>query len=233
MGRPERRGNSASAPDAGRAGDCENGEVSDESKPPVPPPAGGEPPEPKPAPPAAAPPAPPAPPRPAAPAKVDLKAPVESAALRALQERFAGAVQEVSYYAGEVTVLVARESLVEIGRFLRDDPGLRMDLLSNLTGADYPEREKRFEVVYHLFSIPGRTRINLKIRVADGEPAPSVTEIWKTANWHEREAFDLLGIPFAGHPDLRRILLADDWRGHPLRKEYPVKGYDRDHLKLR
>ena len=76
-------------------------------------------------------------------------------------------------------------------------------------------------------------RINLKIRVADQEPAPSVTSVWRTANWHEREAFDLFGIPFEGHPDLRRILLTDEWQGHPLRKEYPTRGYDRDHLKLR
>jgi NADH-quinone oxidoreductase subunit C len=203
--------------------------VNDENKPPAAPPAEKPP---APAPPAAASPAP-APPRPAPPPKIDLKVPVDSLALKALQEKFPQAVLEVSFHAGETTVLLKKESLVEVCRFLKEDPALRMDYLSNLCGVDFPEREQRFEMVYHLFSIPKRHRINLKVRAADGEPIPTVTPVWRTANWHEREAFDLLGIPFEGHPDLRRILLTDEWQGHPLRKEYPVKGYDRDHLKLR
>ncbi len=207
--------------------------VSEESKPPVAPPAGGQPEAGKPAasPPAGA--APPAPARPAAPPKIDLKAPVDSPALKALQERFPRAILEVSFHAGETTVLLGKESLLEVCRFLKGEPALRMDYLSNLCGVDFPDREQRFEVVYHLFSVSSHLRINLKVRAADGERVPSVTGIWRTANWHEREAFDLLGIPFEGHPDLRRILLSDEWQGHPLRKEYPVKGYDRDHLKLR
>lgn len=166
-------------------------------------------------------------------ARADPTAPVESAALKALQDKFPNAVRETSYFAGEVNVLLKKEKLVEICRYLKEEPTLEMDYLSNLCGVDYPDRPERFEVVYHLFSVPRRHRINLKIRVADGEPAPSVTAVWRTANWHEREAFDLLGIPFEGHPDLRRILMADDWQGHPLRKEYPIRGYDRDHMKLR
>ena len=207
--------------------------MSEENKPPVAPPGGEQPAAGKPAgpPPAAA--APPAPPKPAAPPKIDLKAPVDSLVLKALQERFPQAVQEVSFHAGETTVLLGKESLLEVCRFLKEEPSLRMDYLSNLCGVDFPDREQRFEVVYHLFSVSRRLRINLKVRAADGERVPSVTMIWRTANWHEREAFDLLGIPFEGHPDLRRILLSDEWQGHPLRKEYPVKGYDRDHIKLR
>jgi len=172
-------------------------------------------------------------PKPAPPAKINLTAEVESPVLAALKAKFPEAVQAVSFYAGEVSVLLDKESLLAVCRFLKDDPAVGMDYLSNLCGADYPDREKRFEVVHHLFSISRGHRINLKIRIADQEPAPSVCSIWRTANWHEREAFDLLGIPFEGHPDLRRILLTDEWQGHPLRKEYPVRGYDRDHMKLR
>jgi len=206
--------------------------VSDEINPPSGPPGGPPGSGPSPAPPAA-PPASAAPPKPAAPAKVNLTAEVDSPALRAVKEKFPQAIQSVSFYAGEVTLLLDKDSLLPVCRFLKEDPGLRLDYLSNLCGVDYPDREKRFEVVYHLFSISLRHRINLKIQLADQEPAPSVVNIWRTANWHEREAFDLLGIPFEGHPDLRRILLADEWQGHPLRKEYPTRGYDRDHMKLR
>jgi len=199
------------------------------------PPATGQPPDGKPASQAPAPAAAstPAPVRPAPPPKVDLAAPVESAPLKALQEKLPRAIQQVSFHAGEVNVLLRKEDLVEVCRFLKEDASLRMDLLSNLCGVDYPDRAQRFEVVYHLFSISKLHRINLKVQVADREPVPTVTGVWRTANWHEREAFDLLGIPFEGHPDLRRILMPDDWQGHPLRKEYPTKGYDRDHLKLR
>jgi NADH-quinone oxidoreductase subunit C len=207
--------------------------VNEENKPPAGPPGGGDSPSaqkpPTPPPAAAAPPAPKPPPPP----KIDLKAPVDSLPLKSLQEKFPQAVIEVSFHAGEATVLLKKDSLTEICRFLKEDPALRMDYLSNLCGVDFPEREQRFEVVYHLFSVSKRHRINLKVRAADAEPVPTVTGVWRTANWHEREAFDLLGIPFEGHPDLRRILLSDEWQGHPLRKEYPVKGYDRDHIKLR
>lgn len=208
--------------------------MTDETKPPSPPAGGAEPPGQQPSPPLSpSSPAAAAPPKPAAPAKVNLTAEVESPVLNALKDRFPQAIQAVTFYAREVTVLLDRESLMPVCRFLKEDPALRLDYLSNLCGVDFPDREKRFEIVYHLFSVPHGHRINLKIRVADQEPAPSVTSVWRTANWHEREAFDLLGIPFEGHPDLRRILLADEWQGHPLRKEYPTRGYDRDHMKLR
>jgi NADH-quinone oxidoreductase subunit C len=173
------------------------------------------------------------PPKPAPPPKIDLKAPVDSPVLKALQAKLPQAIVEVSFHAGEATALLKKENLLEACRFLKEDPNLRMEYLSNLCGVDFPDRPERFEVVYHLFSISLKHRINLKVRTPDGEPVPSVAGIWRTANWHEREAFDLLGISFEGHPDPRRILLTDEWQGHPLRKEYPVKGYDRDHLKLR
>jgi NADH-quinone oxidoreductase subunit C len=202
--------------------------VTDEEKPPSPPP-GPPPPEQEKAAPGAAPVAP----RPTPAPKVNLAAEVASPVLDALKAKFPEAIQSVSFYAGEVTVLLEKDALLPACRFLKEEPSLGLDYLSNLCGVDFPERDKRFEIVYHLFSVQHRHRINLKVRVADQEPAPSVASIWRTANWHEREAFDLLGIPFEGHPDLRRILLADEWQGHPLRKEYPTRGYDRDHLKLR
>ncbi|MBI1987248.1 MAG: NADH-quinone oxidoreductase subunit C [Nitrospinae bacterium] len=148
-----------------------------------------------------------------------------------LRGRFPGAVGEATTLrqcADELTVRVAREQIVEVCHFLKTDPQLAFDYLSDLSGVDYPDREKRFEVVYHLYSIPQGHRVRLKVQVAEGEAVPTVTGVWRTADWHEREAYDLLGIPFEGHPDLRRILLPDDWKGHPLRKEYPLAGYDGD-----
>ena len=130
-----------------------------------------------------------------------------------LVERFADAVQEVSAAHGEVTLVVSREQIVDICRWLKDDPDFRYDLLMDMAGIDYLGREPRFEVVYHLYSIPHNRRLRLKVRVAES-----------TANWHEREAFDMLGIRFADHPDLRRIYMPDDYPGHPLRKDFPTLG---------
>jgi NADH-quinone oxidoreductase subunit C len=142
-----------------------------------------------------------------------------------LVERFADAVQEVSAAHGEVTLVVSREQIVDICRWLKDDPDFRYDLLMDMAGMDYLGREPRFEVVYHLYSIPHNRRLRLKVRVAESDLiVPSVTSVWSTANWHEREAFDMLGIRFADHPDLRRIYMPDDYPGHPLRKDFPTLG---------
>ncbi|MCI0407951.1 MAG: NADH-quinone oxidoreductase subunit C, partial [Acidobacteria bacterium] len=138
--------------------------MSDEIKPPSSPPGGAAGPGQTPAPPDAAPPAATAPPKPAAPAKVNLTAEVDSPVLRALKEKFPQAIQAVSFYAVEVSVLLDKDSLLPVCRFLKEDPALRLDYLSNLCGVDYPDREKRFEVVYHLFSISLSHRINLKIQ---------------------------------------------------------------------
>jgi len=108
-----------------------------------------------------------------------------------------------------------------------------MNLLCDLTAADWPKREKRFDVVYHLYSIPRNHRLRLKVRVGEGEPVPSATTVHHSAEWHEREVFDLFGVAFEGHPDLRRILLPDEWKGHPLRKEYPLEGFPEQHMRLR
>lgn len=121
--------------------------------------------------------------------------------------------------AGDPFVTVPAEKIVEILRFFRDDSGLQMDCLSNLTGVDAPP--EHLDVVYHLFSYPLRHSFVLKIRVPKASPKVSTVEkVYPTANWQEREAYDLVGVIFEGHPDLRRIMLPDDWVGHPLRKDY-------------
>jgi NADH-quinone oxidoreductase subunit C len=158
---------------------------------------------------------------------------VPSVPLDLLKERFPGAIEDVAYFAGEVTARIAKDRLIEVCQFLKGDERSRMDLLSDLSALDFPKDPLRFEINYHLFSIPHRRAIRLKIRVADGESVPTVSGIWATANWHEREAFDLFGIPFSGHPDLTRILLPDDWKGHPLRKEYPLEGFPEQHPRYR
>ena len=186
------------------------------------------------------PPSVPAAPKPAAPAKprVDpveeaLRRVVPSASLDALKRQYPDDVLEGYYYAGQVTAVVPRARIIEILRFLHDDPATAFDLLANQTAADYPKREKRFEVIYHLYSIPRNHRLRLKVQIADGETVASATAVYNAAEWHEREVFDLFGVTFDGHPDLRRILLPDEWQGHPLRKEYPLEGFPEQHMRLR
>lgn len=151
--------------------------------------------------------------------------------VKKLREKFPEVIISISAsqsHPDELTIKVKKEKIVEICQYLKDDPYLNFNYLSDLCGVDYPEREERFEVVYHLYSIYKKHRLRLKISAKDGESVPSVIGVWKTANWHEREAYDLLGIPFEGHHDLRRILLPEEWEGHPLRKEYPLMGYNSD-----
>jgi NADH-quinone oxidoreductase subunit C len=141
-----------------------------------------------------------------------------------LQESVPGAVQKVSFWVGDWTVILEPTRLLEAARHLRDTPGAEFTFCSDVTATDWPVRPKRFDVVYALYSIRLRHRVRLKIEAGDGESVPSVTGIWPAANWLEREVFDLFGIPFEGHPDLRRILMPDDWQGHPQRKDYPLEG---------
>ena len=123
------------------------------------------------------------------------------------------------------TLYVPAEHLREVAMFLRDDPELEFAMLVSITGVDYLPREPRFEVVYHLLSITHSLRFVLKVQLHEERPeVDSVVDVWLTANWHEREAYDFYGIKFLGHPDLRRILLPDDWVGWPLRKDSPL-GY--------
>lgn len=134
---------------------------------------------------------------------------------------------------GEVTALVPREHIVEVCTFLKTSAGARFDFLADLCGVDRGvEEEPRFEVNYHLFSTTSYHRLRLKVLLnEDDVHLPTVTGVWRTANWHERETYDLVGIVFDGHPDLRRILLPDDWQGHALRKDFPLRGYEPYSLK--
>jgi NADH-quinone oxidoreductase subunit C len=137
-------------------------------------------------------------------------------------------VGEVRTAFGEITVVVPREHIAPVCQHLKTTPEFAFNLLADLCGADRgPEEEPRFEVNYHLFSTTKFHRLRLKVLLnEDDAHVPTVTGVWRTANWHERETFDLFGVIFDGHPDLRRILLPDDWQGHALRKDFPLRGYE-------
>ncbi len=142
--------------------------------------------------------------------------------LRAWDEH---AVAETIAFRGELTLVIPRKHLLAAAEFLHDDPELRFTFLSDVMGTDRFPIEPRFELNYHLLSLDRRERLRLKVRVAGNDAVvPSVVPVWPGANWHEREVFDLFGVRFEGHPDLTRILMPDDWEGHPLRKDYPVEG---------
>ncbi len=152
--------------------------------------------------------------------------PIEGLVIPRLREQFGDALLDVKTWRHETTVLVRPSDLVRVCRFLRDTPDLAFDFLATVTAVDrlgLPDNGPRLEVVYHLASIPHKWRLRLKLRVADGEAVPTVTSVWDAANWYEREVYDLFGIAFADHPNLTRILMPDDWEGHPLRKDYPVQ----------
>lgn len=142
-----------------------------------------------------------------------------------LQAALPEAVEEVVEFRGETTVYIVPDQIAIVAEFMRDDPGLRFDFLVSVVGVDYLPDSPRFAVAYHLHSMLFNQQIRLKVRVEDGESVPSVTPVWPTANWQEREVYDMFGIPFDNHPDLRRILMPDDWDGHPQRKDYPL-GYE-------
>lgn len=125
---------------------------------------------------------------------------------------------------GTPIVRVAGDDLLAVLEWLRDHAATGFDYLSSLTPVDWTEREPRFDVVYNLYSIANNLRLTVKTGCADGEGVASVVDLWPAADWHEREAFDLYGIEFLGHPDLRRIFLPEDWEGFPLRKDYPLEG---------
>jgi NADH-quinone oxidoreductase subunit C len=146
----------------------------------------------------------------------------------ALRQEHEGWVTEVVEAFGEVTLVAPRERIAEVCAHLKTAPGFEFDMLSDLTGVDRgPEEEPRFEVNYHLFSTKRFHRLRLKVLVNQEDArVPTVTTVWRTANWHERETFDMFGVIFDGHPDLRRILLPDDWQGHALRKDFPLRGYE-------
>lgn len=142
-------------------------------------------------------------------------------ALEKLQEKFPDTFFEARRFRDELTIYVPRENIVEVATFLRDQ--LNYNYLADLTGNDWPDRDPRFEVIYQLYSLEHHTRLRLKVRVPENDcTCPSVTGVWGAANWHEREVFDMFGVTFSGHPDLRRILMPVEWEGHPLRQDYAI-----------
>lgn len=142
---------------------------------------------------------------------------------RQLDEKIQGAVLGSSSFRGEDTIWIKPELILKVCRLLRDE--LDFNFLTDLCGMDYAPHEPRFGIVYHLCNLESRTRLRIKIALAEPEPAvDSVTSVWKAANWLEREAFDMYGISFDGHPDLRRILTPPGFQDFPLRKDYPVHG---------
>jgi NADH-quinone oxidoreductase subunit C len=148
---------------------------------------------------------------------------LDSITKRKVTEAFRDAVTASHADFGDDTLLVSRERILEIMLFLRDDPALKYEFMMDLTVVDYINEVPRFEVVYHLYSLAHNHRVRIKARIPFENPAiGSICSVWKAANWFEREAYDLYGINFAGHPDLRRILLYPEFVGHPLRKDYPV-----------
>ena len=145
-----------------------------------------------------------------------------------VRDKFPQAVVETVEFCGEQTIVLTPESLVAVCSYLQKT--LHYTFLSSVTAVDWQERIPRFDVVYHLLSIPNQSELRLKVRVGqrreEHPSVPTVTGVWPAANWYEREVYDLFGITFTGHPDLRRILMPMDWTTYPLRKDYPLTGFD-------
>jgi len=182
------------------------------SKPPAPPAA-----------PAAKSPAAPAAPRPPAPPK-EGPVPLDNDLVKRYKEKFGPAILEAWTDRKQAILVVARELLAEIAIYSRDDE--KFDWLSDLTAVDWPKREKRFDIVLNMYSFEKNERLRLKVHATADERVPSMQGIWSTANWMEREVYDMFGVVFEGHPDLKRILLPDEWQGHPLRKDYDILTQD-------
>jgi NADH-quinone oxidoreductase subunit C len=148
--------------------------------------------------------------------------PAEHPLVARLRAAVPGAVLAAHAFRGDATAIVPREQLLAVGRCLRDDAALRFDMLVDVTAVDYLGRVPRFEVVYHFYSVPLNHRLRIKVPLEENDPSlPSLVPLWAGANWLERETWDLYGIVFTGHPDLRRIYLYEAFQGHPLRKDYP------------
>ncbi len=163
---------------------------------------------------------------PPAPPITDIEQLKSHPALGLLVEWNASVVQAVKFDREELTIWVEREAIREGCALLRDSSTCPFSYLADLTCVDWYPSEPRFEVVYHLLSIAHKERVRLKVRLDGSAPAiESVTSVWPAANFYEREVFDLFGVRFTGHPNLQRIMMPDDWEGHPLRKDYPVEGY--------
>ncbi|MFQ5930160.1 MAG: NADH-quinone oxidoreductase subunit C, partial [Acidobacteriota bacterium] len=156
---------------------------------------------------------------------------------RKLKEKFTDGIVSGQSFLDQPIYTVSLNCLYDVMIYLKDSPEWDFDYLVDVTALDYLGDEKRFVVVYHLYSHKNRSLIRIKARAGEEELVPSVTSLWRTAGWLEREVYDLFGIEFSGHPDLRRILLPEDWHGHPLRKDYDIKLQDqawiKQHLRIR
>lgn len=154
-----------------------------------------------------------------------------------LKAKFGDAVQEPLEMLGQQMIRVTRDQSHEVLSFLRDDGEMQFDFLTDLTGMHYPEKPQPFEVIYLLYSFPRNARLRVKVGLADGEGIESVCDLWGTANWMERECYDMFGVRFDHHPDMRRILLPPDWESFPLRKEHQLEYKENDwvrrHLEIR
>jgi NADH-quinone oxidoreductase subunit C len=185
----------------------------DENKSPAPPPGGDSKPAAR---------APAAPAKPAGPVPI----PWDSPMVGSLKGQYGSGIREASTYLGQNYMIVEPSIVSELLQILRDRE--QFDYCVDITAVHYPEREKQFDVIWILYSFPRNERIRVKIMIADGESVPSAVPVWATANWLEREVFDMFGIRFDGHPDLKRILLPDGWKGHPLRKDYGIIQQDQE-----
>jgi NADH-quinone oxidoreductase subunit C len=166
-----------------------------------------------------------APPRPAVPAPPKPgPVPLDNDLTKRYKSAFGDAIADATSDRNQAILVVARERLPEIAKYTRDDE--QFDFLTDLTAVDWPRREKRFDLVLNLYSFAKNERLRIKVHVGDGEPAASVSGVWSTANWMEREVYDMFGIVFEGHPDLRRLLLPEEWQGFPLRKDYDILQQD-------
>jgi NADH-quinone oxidoreductase subunit C len=172
---------------------------------------------------AAAPAAAASPPRPAAPAGPK-PVPLDNDLTKRYKARFGDAIADATLDRNQAILVVAGAKLDEIARYSRDDEGF--DFLTDLTAVDWPRREKRFDLVLNLYSFAKKERLRLKVQVGADDLVASVVDVWPTANWLEREVYDMFGIVFEGHPDLRRLLLPEEWQGYPLRKDYDILQQD-------
>jgi NADH-quinone oxidoreductase subunit C len=147
-----------------------------------------------------------------------------------LQQRYGSGIRQAATYLGQNFFVIDRSIAHECLQLLRDDE--QFDYCVDVTCVHWPERDRQFEVIWILYSFPHNERLRVKMEIAEGETAPSVADLWSTANWLEREAYDMFGVRFEGHPDLRRILLPDDWKGHPLRKDYGIIQQDQEWVQI-
>jgi len=149
----------------------------------------------------------------------------EEAIIAVLKDRVENLDLSVEKTCDQLSLGVDRNHIVAVCRILKEHPAMQFDYLADLCGVDYlGKKPERFQVVYNLYSISLNHRVRVKVNLGEGDAIDSVTEIWKTANWHERELYDMFGVEIKGHPDLKRILMPEEWEGHPLRKDYPLRG---------